>query len=109
MPNEGNLLAIADVQDTEPRRKSYLDRGGSIQAVFLGVCKAAMDADEWTGDGTLMEDPSPYLVTLPRCRNDHEYGFVSGMCGYRRISRNHFKDRMGYTLDEDYNRIDSWH
>jgi hypothetical protein len=39
-----------------------------------------------------MEDPlhmetfEDEIQQLPECRNDHEIGFVSGMCGYESVS-----------------------
>lgn len=61
--------------------------------------------DRWAGDGIFLE--TEVSSHLPECRNDLEFGFVSGMCGYRRISLQHNVDLMGNTLDEDGNRVDS--
>lgn len=46
----------------------------------------AMDQDEFAGDGEHHNVFSDKIEALPECRNDHEFGFVSGMCGYARIS-----------------------
>jgi hypothetical protein len=48
-----------------------------------------MTADAIAGFGSRAIDTvfQTKLAELPECRNDLEYGFVSGMCGYRRVSR----------------------
>jgi hypothetical protein len=49
----------------------------------------AMNADAIAGFGLRRLDTvlQARLAELPECRIDLEYGFVSGMCGYRRVSR----------------------
>ena len=32
------------------------------------------------------------IDVLPACRNDHEYGLVSGMCGYEKVAINKYLD-----------------
>lgn len=52
------------------------------------------------------EDDFSYLSRFkdePQCRNDGEFGYMSGICGYRRISR---VDAAGNAFDEDGNTID---
>lgn len=66
-----------------------------------------MEEDEWTGDGEYQKTFSEDIANLPECRNDREFGYVSGMCGYRRISQRRNVSMMGNPLDEDGNIIDS--
>jgi hypothetical protein len=37
-------------------------------------------------DGSHQETFQEEIRKLPECRNDPEYGFVNGMCGYKRVS-----------------------
>lgn len=70
-----------------PVTHTFLDRGGSVESVANMLFKSAMDLDEWAGDGMHVDFFEGEIAKLPACRNDHEFGFVSGMCGYRRISQ----------------------
>jgi hypothetical protein len=56
--------------------------------------------------GEFMEDAEE-ISKLSECRNDLEFGYVSGICGYRRITRSDHVDMMGRRLDEDGKRVDS--
>ncbi|KAH7152819.1 hypothetical protein EDB81DRAFT_881777 [Dactylonectria macrodidyma] len=71
----------------------YLTNGGTVSAVATMVFEKAMSEDQWAGDGTHEEDFKPHEA-LPVCRNDHEFGFVSGMCGYKRVTPS-FSIKMG--------------
>jgi len=108
VPCERNVLAIfRDTNEWPPVTRNFLQRGGTVEPVFLAICKQAMEQGEWTGDGDYEEVFGKDIANLPGCRNDFEYGYVSGACGYRRISRVHNVDMRGNTLDEDGNIIDS--
>ncbi len=63
-----------------------------------------MEQDEWAGDGNHQDVFSEQIAKLPECRNDHEFGSVSGMCGYMRISVGAV---VGNGLDEDGDIVDS--
>ncbi len=78
-----------------------------MESVFLAICREAIKQDKWTGDGEYQELSGEEIAYLPECRNDHEFGYVSGMCGYRRICLIPTVDMMGNRLDEDGNNIDS--
>ena len=41
----------------------------------------ARDADEYAGDGTHIEKFADHIEPLPKCLNDHEFGFVALLCG----------------------------
>lgn len=47
---------------------------------------AALDQDEWAGDGSHRDWFGDEIDQLSVCRNDHEFGFVSGMFTYKRVS-----------------------
>lgn len=74
---------------------------GTVESVFLAICDSAIGRDKWTEDGNHEETFSEDIATLPECRNDHEFGYMSGMCGYRRISLTRNVGMMGNTVDED--------
>ncbi|KAI0520845.1 hypothetical protein F5B22DRAFT_598604 [Xylaria bambusicola] len=74
-----------EVSEWPPATKNYLQRGGTVAAVALMLFDRVIDRDEWAGDGTLMELFEDKVNQLPICRNDHEFYFVSRMCGYERI------------------------
>lgn len=108
VPTEHNVFAI--IQDTSewpPVPKSFLGRGGSVGPTFLAICKGAIDQDEWTGNGEYQRIFAMEIEKLPDCRNDLEFGYVRGTCGYRRISMVRYADPWGSTLDEDGDRIKS--
>jgi len=107
VPDETHVLdVVEDEGEWPPHTRNFFQRGGTVEAVFLAICKNAMSQDEWTGDGSYQEMFEEDIANLPRCRNDHEFGYVSGKCGYRRISVRSNVDMMGNRLDEDGNRID---
>lgn len=87
-PTEENILnAIYDARERPPVTGSYLQRGGSIASVTNMCFSLAMDDDEFTGNGEHQCVYEDDIEALPKCRNDHEFGFASGMCGYERLSR----------------------
>ncbi|KAI0187124.1 hypothetical protein EV127DRAFT_437398 [Xylaria flabelliformis] len=73
-----------EVSEWPPVTNNYLQRGGTVAAVAMMIFDRAIDSDEWAGDGTFMETFADDINQLPACRNDHEFGFVSSMCGYER-------------------------
>ncbi|TRX96470.1 hypothetical protein FHL15_002742 [Xylaria flabelliformis] len=73
-----------EVSEWPPVTSNYLERGGTVAAVAMMIFDRAIDSDEWAGDGTFMEIFADNINQLPTCRNDHEFGFVSSMCGYER-------------------------
>ncbi len=108
VPDQSNVLnTVQNANEWPPVTRSFLQRGGTVESVFLAICRGAMEEDEWTGDGEHQKVFGDAIADLPECRNDLEFGYVSGMCGYRRISQTHVVDMMGNPLDEDGNRVDS--
>ncbi|KIW97701.1 uncharacterized protein Z519_01285 [Cladophialophora bantiana CBS 173.52] len=108
VPHASNVLDVVRVAREWPSAtRNFLQRGGTVESVFLAIYREAIKQDKWTGDGEHQEIFSEEIANLPECRNDHEFGYVSGMCGYRRICLRPTRDLMGKRLDEDGNIIDS--
>lgn len=88
LPTEINVLAaLPNASEWPPATKNFLQRGGSVASVATMCFQLAMEQDEFAGDGEHQAEFSDEIEALPECRNDHEFGFVSGMCGYKRVSR----------------------
>jgi GNAT superfamily N-acetyltransferase len=87
MPTEGEVLDYYRSHESEwpPVTRNYLQRGGSVAAVANMIFEKAMERDEWAGDGHHRELFGEEIDELVVCRNDHEFGFVAGMCGYKRV------------------------
>jgi len=101
VPNEANVLdTLENASEWPPATKTFLQRGGSVASVALMLFQQAMNEDELAGDGTHAEIFADDITKLPECRNDHEFGFVSGMCGYRRISQIRYVSMMGEPIDD---------
>ncbi|KAI5462000.1 hypothetical protein BGZ63DRAFT_203483 [Mariannaea sp. PMI_226] len=101
LPNEANVLSIHQFKTREwpPVTKTYLRGGGTVAAVANILFERAMNQDVWSGDGSHQRDFGGEIKELPQCRNDHEYGFVSGMCGYQRVSPVCYVDAPGQAID----------
>ena len=100
LPTEKNILYLhhTDVNG-DPMLENYLKLGGTVGAVVMSVFERAMVCDEWTGAGYLKgyirKMYGDKLDALPVCRNDEEYGFVSGLCGYDKVNTKGFVDVFG--------------
>lgn len=103
IPNESNVLFIHSnyTREWPPVTKSYLQRGGTVAAVATMLFQKAMEKDECSGDGNHQDVFGDEIERLPDCRNDKEFGFVSGMCGYKRISTVRYVDMLGNLIDTD--------
>lgn len=88
IPTEGEILHFYQWHESEwpPVTRNYLQRGGSVAAVANMIFQKAMESDEWAGDGGHREIFGEDIDKLVVCRNDHEFGFVAGMCGYKRVT-----------------------
>jgi hypothetical protein len=63
-----------------------LQNGGTVSSVAKMLFWKAITFGELLG--LQYEDCENAVQSiLPSCRNDREFGFVSGMCGYERVSR----------------------
>jgi hypothetical protein len=103
LPTEANIRLHLDTEsEWPPHSKNYLSRGGTIYAIGSCIFRIAMDEDEVAGDGDPMmldEDEKEEKrnsslgleqASLPECRNDLEYGFVSARLGYKMVSREYY-------------------
>ena len=88
IPSAAEIIDVAQHGEQIPVTQTFLDLGGSVASVANMLFETAMDADEWTGDGCTRYWFGEDLDKLPVCRSDHEFGFVSGMCGYTRHLQN---------------------
>ncbi|KAI9836044.1 MAG: hypothetical protein M1819_001655 [Sarea resinae] len=87
VPNEANVLFALDrASEWPPATRNFLGRGGSVASAATAIFQCAMEEDELAGDGAHQETFSRDIANLPQCRNDQEFGFVSGQCGYQRVS-----------------------
>ncbi|KAN0083849.1 hypothetical protein V8E54_002937 [Elaphomyces granulatus] len=87
IPTEENvMMVLRDASEWPPSCRNFLERGGTVTAVATMLFQRAMESDELAGDPLHLETFEDDIKRLPICRNDHEFGFVSGMCGYKRIS-----------------------
>jgi hypothetical protein len=80
------MQAMENESEWPPVSKNFLQRGGTVYSVASMIFKNAMDEDRWAGDGNHWDVFEDDILQLPSCRNDHEFGFVSGMCGFERVS-----------------------
>lgn len=91
VPNEQNVeMVLREANEWPPTSRVFLQRGGSVGAVATMLFQRAMESDEFTGDPLHVETFGNKIRQLPECRNDNEFGFVSGMCGYERVSPLHY-------------------
>ncbi|KAI9696516.1 MAG: hypothetical protein M1820_008144 [Bogoriella megaspora] len=103
IPSRVNVLHAAEcASEWPPATLNYLQRGGTAYAVGSMVFNRAMEQDRWAGDGEHYEIFKNDIDQLPECRNDHEFGFVSGMCGYRRVSNVRLIDMQGNEIYPEY-------
>lgn len=68
--------------DPETNPRTY----DTVEVVFTSAFEAAMACDERAGDGHHRREYGDRIDALPACRNDHEFGFASRMCGYGSLS-----------------------
>ena len=87
IPRSANVVALAPVH-VQRYLGIEIRTAGKVSAGSY-IFDAVMNADQIAGYGERPSRPDfqDALAALPQCRNDLEHGFVSGMCGYRRVSR----------------------
>jgi hypothetical protein len=87
VPSQPNVeTVLREASEWPSTSKAFLQRGGTVGAVASMLFRRAMESDELAGDPLHLETFAQEIQQLPECRNDHEFGFVSGMCGYERVS-----------------------
>lgn len=92
VPNQRSLLATYESGSDEwpPVTKNFLNRGGTVESVATIVFEQAMAHDECAGNGEARQLWGDEIDKLPACRNDHEFGFVAKMCGYKPRTQNYY-------------------
>lgn len=79
VPTAENVLEYAE-GEWPPCTRNYLQRGGTVAAVVLACFDAAINQDQYLGDG---EHQTPFqedfIDKLPTCRDDGEFVFASRM------------------------------
>lgn len=102
LPTEDNVLMILRCSaEWPPASRNFLERGGTVYAVGSMIFSPAMDADDLAGEGTDLDVFEEEIANLPECRNDCEFGFVSALCGYKRVSQIRYVSLRGEELDSD--------
>lgn len=103
IPNEDNVLFTLRNETSEwpPVTENYLEGGGTVAGVATILFEEAMYANQWSGDVTHQGIFQDKIEELPACRNDDEFGFVSGMCGYIRVSNGPSIDMLDDLSDTD--------
>jgi GNAT superfamily N-acetyltransferase len=85
-PTEKNVLREWEAaSEWPPVTRNYFQRDGTVYAVGSSLFQMAMAQDLLAGDGTFYDICEAQIKALPECRNDHEFGFASSMCGYYRV------------------------
>jgi hypothetical protein len=103
LPNEENVLhKLRNANERPPVTRNFLNRGGTVYSVGSWLFTAAMNEDLFAGDGNHYETFHDDIKELPECRNDHEFGFVSSACGYKRVSKIQYVSfSTGEPIDSD--------
>lgn len=87
IPPETNVLAAwSNGREWSPATRNFLQRGGRVESVLREVFDSALDQDLKAGDGSLWMDFESEIGKLPKCRNDHEFGFVALACGIKELT-----------------------
>ncbi|QDS70673.1 hypothetical protein FKW77_001262 [Venturia effusa] len=83
VPSPANVMkAVNQTNEWPPYTRHFMERGGTTFPVGSVVFQEAKNQASWAGDGTHDDDFKDDIAPLPKCRNDYEFGFVRGMCGY---------------------------
>ncbi|EFQ96928.1 hypothetical protein MGYG_08853 [Nannizzia gypsea CBS 118893] len=82
-PTGDNVLhMVRNASEWPPHCRNFIQAGGTISSVGAMLFKKAMQSEQiwriYKANAT---------TQLPRCRNDREFGFASGICGYERATR----------------------
>lgn len=88
IPTEPNVRQVMlQTSEWPPHTKNFLQRGGRVSDALSVMIDQAMGVDEKTGVGDFMEMMEDEVRQLPKCRNDHEFGFVRFRCGLEQPPR----------------------
>ncbi|KAK6819438.1 hypothetical protein PG987_015921 [Apiospora arundinis] len=88
IPNKVNLVSSGRWAEDEGESglRRYFKQGGTVGEVAKKISEGARDGGEWSGTGDNKLEYGSELDELAECRNDHEYGLVHLMCGYKGFS-----------------------
>jgi len=90
VPTIDTLINVwKDSGEWPPVTRNFYQRGGTTESALRRIFEFARDQDEWAGDGDHMETFSEQVDVLPKCRNDHEFGFVALACGIPGLGQYH--------------------
>jgi hypothetical protein len=64
-----------------PVTRNFYQRGGNAESALRVIFDQARNEDEYAGNGEHMRTFEDDINVLPKCRNDHEFGFVALACG----------------------------
>ncbi|KAK8127280.1 hypothetical protein PG984_008388 [Apiospora sp. TS-2023a] len=99
IPSEDNILHLVSDEDQQ-FLDTFLEDGGTVNDYVSTIFQRILRDQVW--ELLLRNDPLTVgtYFWIPECRNDLELGFVSGMCGYRRVSsgRQYYHDGL---LDDE--------
>ncbi|KAK7957260.1 uncharacterized protein PG986_006482 [Apiospora aurea] len=102
VPNENNILGLVP-DKRQPTLEAFLEEGGSVRSIGTTIFERMLGCEYWRQAlyPTCQETDTGRV--LPECRNDLELGFVSGMCGYKRVSpgRKYFHDEEREEEEEE--------
>lgn len=86
LPTINNLIEIwQDSSEWPPVTRNFYQRGGTTESALRWIFEFARDQDQWAGDGEHTDIFEEYVDALPKCRNDHEFGFVALACGVPKL------------------------
>ncbi len=92
LPTEANIKKVIEESgEWPPHSKNFFRGRGAIGPVGSAIFEKARAQDRWAGynlDWEVFQEEifQEEIQELPACRNDLEFGFVSSMCGYKRVS-----------------------
>ena len=94
VPTEANALAAWENSgEWPPVTRNFLQRGGRVESVLRVVFSSTMSQDFKAGDGSILMTFEDEIMKLPKCRNDHEFGFVALACGIKEL-RSYYATRF---------------
>ena len=81
IPTAANIVKTIQESDEGRTTREYLSQGGTVASIVLACFDRAIRQDIYSGDGSFEDDHWEDVATLPKCRNDHEFGM--GLRNYK--------------------------
>ncbi|KAK8091276.1 hypothetical protein PG994_000781 [Apiospora phragmitis] len=104
IPNEKNIVESLSHEERHIL-ENFLEEGSTVGSVATTFFEKILSGPVSANALNQSRQGTATNTTLPECRNDLELGFVSGMCGYKRVSpgRQYYHDaEKEEEDDEDY-------